>query len=330
MGLRIGMRGERVKALAGGDIIHRLRAEDEDEPLPARPMSEVGPALPQVESSRRKRRRGLADWTRWMSLATVSLAAAVVVGMTIAGKHRNEDRSDVGGYVFEPETKLDHDQQFFLENAGDLIEEARGMLERYANATTVDEVVPLIRGGERVKDRLERLWGPWGTETHFAAGEEVGNYILDDVKRPAIGLVGRKGDFSRFEVVFVREGGSMKLDWEASQGIGEIQIRELQAGSAAGGLVRAVVTLSTFHTADFPESEFHSYQLADAGGDHFIWGFARHGSPVAAAFEAEFNEGSVLLEKSTEVRATMRLAASTGGGKYHEITEMLHKGWVSP
>jgi hypothetical protein len=335
MGLRIGVgeTRERVKVSAAGDPVHRLQPSDELEPMQARPMSEAGPALPQVESGRRrKRRRGLAHWTGWMAAATVLLAVLVVGGMTLAGKKRNANRAAGSDYVFEPVTALDQDHQYFLEHAGELIEETEAVLQRYADATSVDQVLPLVRNGEQVEERLKRWWRPWGPESRFAPGDEISSHIPDQTGRPAIVLSGRKGDFSRFEMVFVREGERMKLDWEASEGVGEVQIVDLQESStAAGGLVRAVVRPATFYTSDFPEAEFRSYQLADAGGEHFLWGFARIGSPVVAAFDAEFNEGSVLLEKSEEVRATLRLARTGGGvAKCHEITEMLHKGWVSP
>lgn len=332
MGLRIGVgkARERSRPESPGDPVHRLEAEEE--PLQARPMSEAGPAVPGDPGRRRKPRRGLGHWTAWMAGATVALAAAVVIGMTISGKRKNEGRDAGRLYEFVPVTTLDGDHRYFLEYAGDLIEEAEGVLDCYAAAKTPAEVLPLVRDRDRVKERLESLWRPWGPEKPFAPGEEIGSYIIDPPPRPAIGLTGRKGDFSRFEMVFVREGGQLKLDWEASDGIGEVQIAELRAGTGSGsGAVRAVVQPSTHFTAAFPEAEFRSYRLADASGNHFVWGFARQGSAVEAALNAEFNEGTVLMEKSSELRATLRLAAASGQGTMcHEITEMLHKGWVSP
>jgi hypothetical protein len=130
----------------------------------------------------------------------------------------------------------------------------------------------------------------------------------------------------------VREGERLKLDWEASHGIGDARIADLQEGASfTGGLLRVVIRPETFYTADFPESGFQSYQLLDTTGDHSVWGFAPRGSAVARALDEEFNEGSVLLEKSGEIRATVRLAeAPASSRKCFEIAEMLHKGWVTP
>lgn len=335
MGLRIGGGNarERVKAESSAGPVHRLEAEAEDPPLHAKPMSGLGPAEPRVASAgRRKSRRGLGHWTVWMAAATCSVVVAAVGGMMLAGKKRQEGQDRGPAYVVEPVQKLDPREKYFVEHSGELIAEAEAVLGRYAAAASVEEALPLVRDAERVRERMIALWKPWGTAEAFAPGEDLSGYITDNAGRPGIGLAGRKGDFSRFEVFFVREGERMMLDWEASEGIGEVQIAELHGGAGGqGGVVRATIRPSTFHTADFPEDGYRSYQLSDAAGKHSVWGFAPQGSPVAEALDAEFNEGSVLFERNEEIRAAVRLAGSAGGsGKCYEITEMLHKGWVTP
>jgi hypothetical protein len=334
IGLRIGSGDAkgRSTAEAGKDPVHRLGAEDEELPLQAKPMSEVGPAEPGVSSRDRKAKRGLAHWTLWMSAATGLIVVAAVVGLLLAGKGKPTNSESKPGYVFEREQQLDREQEYFLVHSGDLIEEAEKLLEVYVTAASVEQALPLVRNAEQVKERMTRLWQPWGAGPMLAAGEKIEGYVTEESGLPGISLKGRKGDFSRFEMIFVREGERLKLDWEASYGIGEVQIAELQAGAPAEGrVVRGNIGPAEFYTLEFPESDFQSFQLEDASGDHFIWVFARLGSTVAKTLEREFNEGSVLLEKSGRIRASVRLTGSGGGsGKCYEITEMLHKGWVTP
>lgn len=337
IGLRIGSGGTTERARLEGDpsdeSVHRLGAAEEDEePLQARQMSEVGPAEPRVSSRGRKAKKGLTHWTVWMAVATCLVAVAAVVGLMVVGKGKPSNADSAPGYVFIKEQELDQDQEYFLVNAGELTAEAEKLLAQYAAATSVEQVLPMVRDAERVKDRMSRLWQPWGSGTMLAAGGKVEGVLIDDSKRPGICLKGRKGDFSRFEMVFIREAERLKLDWEASYGMGEIQIAELQEGKLADGqVVRGSLRPAEFYTREFPEAEFGSFRMVDASGDHFIWVFARLGSEVAKALEQEFNERSVLLDKSGEIRATVRLSGPGGGsGKCHEITEMLHKGWVTP
>lgn len=334
IGLRIGSSEAkgRAPAEAGKDPVHRLGSEDEELPLQAKPMSEVGPAEPRVSSRDRKAKRGLAHWTLWMAAATGMLVVAAVVGLLHAGKGKPTNSESEPGYVFEREQQLDREQEYFLVHSGDLIEEAENLLELYVKAESVDQALPMVRNAERVKERMTRLWQPWGAGPMLAAGEEMEGFVTEETEPPGICLKGRKGDFSRFEMIFVREGERLKLDWEASYGIGEVQIAELQEGAPAEGrVVRGDIQPAEFYTQDFPESDFRSFQLADAAGDHFIWAFARLGSAVATSLASEFNQGSVLLEKSGQIRASVRLSGSGGrSGKCYEITEMLHKGWVTP
>lgn len=334
IGLRIGSVGvkERVTPETSADPVHRLGAEDEEEPLQARPMSEVGPAVPRVSRRGRKARKGLTHWTLWMAATTGVVVVAAVVGLMVAGKGKASNSDSGPDYVFVKEQQLDREQEFFLVHSGELIEEAEQLLERYAAATSVEQALPMVRDAERVKERMSRLWQPWGPGAMLATGEKIEGFVTEDSERPGIRLKGRKGDFSPFEMQFVREGEQLKLDWEASHGIGEIQVAELQQGAPAEGqVVRGTLQPADFYTLAFPEADFRSFRMVDAGGDHFIWVFAPIGSEVAKTLEREFNEGSVLLEKSGEIRATVRLSGSGGGsGKCHLITEMLHKGWVTP
>ena len=334
IGLRIGS-GDgkgRMAAEESGDRVHRLGAADEEEPLQARPMSEVGPAEPRVSRRSRKARKGLTHWTLWMAAATCLVAVAAVVGLMVAGKGKASNTESEPGYVFEQDQQLDREQEYFLVHSGELIGEAEALLVRYAAADSVEQALPMVRDAERVKERMERLWQPWGPGPMLAPGEKIEGFVTEDSQRPGICLKGRRGDFTRFEMVFVRDGGRLTLDWEASHGIGEIQVAELQEGAAAEGrMVRGDIQPAEFYTLAFPETDFRSFRMVDASGEHFIWVFARLGSGVADSLEREFNEGSVLLEKSGQIRATVRLSGSEGGrGKCHEITEMLHKGWVTP
>jgi hypothetical protein len=334
IGLRIGSGQARdpARALPAGDPVHRLEVADGSGPLAARPMSEAGPAVPRISRGGRQRRRGLAHWTGWMAVASCGVAVAAVAGLLVSGRSGSPHVGSGPDYVFEQEEALDDEQEYFLVNSGELAGEAEALLERYAAVTSVEQALAMVRGAARVRARMERLWQPWGPGARFAGGEEIQNFIMQGAGRPAICLTGRKGDFSRFELVFVREGERLKLDWEASHGIGEVQIADLQgAVPAPGGVVRAVIRPATFHPAEFPEERFRSYQLSDAGGEHFVWAFTPRGSVIATALKQEFNEGSVLLESRGETRATVRLAGSGNPGlKCFEITEMLHKGWVTP
>lgn len=331
IGLRIGTGAAEPAAMPEATAeVHRLEAAAAVEPVKARPMSVAGPAGPYVPR-RRTKSRNLTLWTTWMAAGTCAAAVAAVAGLMIAGN--NKPSAPETGMTFVAKTALDQEKQSFLEDSPAVAREAEALLRRYAAARSAAEVLPLVRQPEAVKERLETLWKPWGSEPALAAGSAVESAILGDEGRPALVLSGRKGDFSRFHTVFIREGGQVKLDWEASEGIGEVQVAALREGHKVvkDALVRAIVRPGGFYTPEFPEQEYRSYQLLDASSQEFVWAFVRLDSPAAAALTAEFNEGSVLLEKTAEVRAVVKVSGPLREGvNLFVITEMLHKGWVTP
>ena len=331
IGLRIG--GSQAQTETGkvaSSPVHRLSAEDAAEPLRARPLSEavneVGPAAPYVPRQRRKKGKSLTAWTVWMGAGTCTLAVAAVAGVMSAKKQQQESLA----MVFAPRTTFGEERAYFLENTAALIREAETLLDQYAAAKSADEVLPLVRDAERVKDRLQALWSPMGAPSQTLPLEPV---ISDNEVRPALFLKGTKGDFTPFNIVFVRESGHLKIDWEASFAIGDAPLAELQKSKTVGkgAKVRVVVQPSSYYTPEFPESDYRSYFLLEANGEDGVRAFVRRSSRSAQLLEEEFNEGSILLDKSNEIPATLRISGPLpGGGNLFEITEMLHKGWVSP
>jgi hypothetical protein len=310
--------------------VQRLEAEDSPEPVRARPISEVinevGPAAPYVP--RRRNERSLALWTVWMAAGTCTLAVAAVAGVMAA--RAKQAQGPEPAIAFAPLESFGDDKVYFLEHSGELAREAEKLLGQYAAASSPEAVLPLVRDASRVKERLEALWKPLGA---LSPGKPLEALISDNDLRPALILKGDTADFTRFEMVFVRENGHLKIDWEASYGIGDAQLSELRKSKnvVKGAKVRVVVQPGGFYTPAFPETEFSSYQLLDAAGEEFVWGFVRKSSSTANRLEAEFNQSSVLLEKTATNPATLRISGPLHEGlNLFEITEMLHKGWVSP
>jgi hypothetical protein len=330
IGLQIGTGQTNPEPEAAGSPVQRLEAEDPSEPLRARSLSEVisevGPAAPYVP--RRHKERNLTIWTVWMAAGTCVLAVAGVAGVMASKAKRAQEPQPA--IVFAPEKSFGDEKSYFLEHMNEIAQEAEKLLGQYAKATSPDEVLPLVRDGSRVKDRLKALWQPLGPLSESVSVEPI---YVDSEVRPSLVLKGRTATFAKFDIVFVRENGHLKIDWEASNGIGDAQLSELRKSNAVvkSAKVRVVVQPREFYTPEFPEADYSSYQLVDATGEEFVWAFVRRGSRTADQLEAEFNQSSVLLEKTAANPATLRISGPLHAGvNLFEITEMLHKGWVSP
>jgi len=312
--------------------VQRLEAEESPEPLRARAISdvinEVGPAAPYVPRRRRKE-WSLKLWTVAMAAGTCALTVAAVAGvMSMKSKKAQEPEPAI---VFTPEEVFGEEKGYFLDHASELTREAEAILAQYAVASSPEAVLPLVRDASRLKERLKALWKPMGG---LSASQSVESVVSDNEVRPTLILKGDTATFEPFQLVFVREKDQLKIDWEASYGIGDAQMSELRKSKSVvkGTKVRVVIQSGGgFYAPEFPESDFVSYQLLEAGGEDFVWGFVRRSTPTAARLEAELNESSILLEKTAANTATLRISGPMREGvNLFEITEMLHKGWVSP
>lgn len=335
VGLVIGGGGSRARRQADpeeGPVL-RLEAGDQEEPLKARDMSEVGPAAPLSESrSAKKRRDRLQRATLWMAVGVCGIAIIAVGGVMASRQAAPGKKAAVEESAPEPVDTAAVEREQFVADAGKLIEEAEDASRRFAGAKSPEEALPLLRDADRVKQTFFRKWKAWGAEPAFADSQPLESDIDTASPRPSIVVSGLKGDFSPFRAVFVREGGKVLLDWEATAGAGDLDITDLKAGTEAkGAVLRAVVSTATFFTPDFAETQYSSYRLTDESGQNFAWAYAEIGSPAGKALDLELNKGSFLMHENSSIAFTLKVSGPVRPGSNHYlITEMLHKGWVSP
>jgi hypothetical protein len=328
-----GTKRNRVASESDGAPVLRLEAEENGEPLKARAMSEVGPAVPRAGSRSRRKRPGLQRLTLWMGIGVCAATVVAVGGLMALRKGDAEAKlpteAPVSPEVLSP---AQVEEAYFLDHSNELIVQAEGMLRKYASAASADEALPFLREKDRLRSVVQEKWKPWSSNPKFSAADGFVSAIDVETARPSVIVTGSKGDFSPFSAIFTRENGKLVLDWEATEGIGELQIADLRGGAVASEtMVRAVVSPSDYFTPDFPEARYRSYKLIDASGDQLVWAYVAVDSPVAAALKSGLNEDSFIMKANSGMSLTLKLSGPLRpGSNQYQITEMLHKGWVSP
>lgn len=338
IGLRIGTNTARTSVPDEEDEEEpvRLEAEDAEPRVKARDMSEVEPAAP-AAPWRGKKKRGkwdLKTWTVGMAIGSCAVAAAAVVTQLVV---RKAPAAPVEAPVVQaPVDPHRQEVDYLVSHTATLLPEAEELLQRYAAAKSPAEVLPLVRHADTVASRLAAKWKPWGEGPALATGEEVENIVEYKAAWPSLLLRGKKSNFDPFEFQFVRENGVLKIDWEASEGMGDCNMTDLQEGfKADNATVRVKVVPSNFYTPLFPESGFRSYQLSDLTRYEFVWAFAPLGSPEALVLSQALDEDSKIISKRERnervARLTLKLSGPKAeGAKIFLITGVLHQGWVTP
>lgn len=336
IGLRIGSTTARTSVPddeEDEEPVRRLEADDVEPPVKARDMSEVGPAEPRTSSKPGKKRWNLKNWTIGMSVGSCLVAAIAVVAQLVG---RSAPAASAAEIPVAPASVDPHKQEidYLVTHYATLVPEAEELLQKYAAAKSPADILPLIRNAGTVGPRMTPRWKPWGEGTPLAYGEKLENIVEYKAAWPSLLLRGKKSNFDPFELHFVREAGALKIDWEASEGMGDCSIQELQGGfKAENAIVRAKVTASKFYTPLFPESGYRSYQLSDFSRYDFVWAFAPLNSPEAAVLSEALDENSKILKdkKSKVATVTLKLSGPKAeGAKIFLITGVLHKGWVTP
>ena len=319
----------------GGAVV-KLEPLHHEEPFQANKVIPVGERVTQ-EGPRELQGEG-KDWGNahapprfWLWSAGVAIALALIAALAYHELYLI-DRKQVPGRALElvEEAKVDEVEGF--EIGGTSEETARSMAAVYAKAKTPEEVMPLIRNAERLSARLKLDWQPWNGPDNWQA--ELGHTWEVSVKGGICHglLCGQKPDFSRYGMFFVCEEGSLRIDWEATQGLGDADFATLNRGVGSGGVIRAYLTPETFYSLVFQEAEYAAYKMLAPDRDLVIWGYVKHGTPAETAlrkvFEAEKHADAPLLEQAV----TLRLAPPPKGAQKNQwlIGEMLHIDWVSP
>ncbi|MDB6078331.1 MAG: hypothetical protein JWO82_2078, partial [Akkermansiaceae bacterium] len=285
-GLEIGFRIGAQKKVAGTaawdaeesqEEVLRLEAPVEAE-LPTRlqPMeaSEVPVPFSALPRPKQKKKLTMRQWTICMAAGTVVLVVGIVFLTQLAGRKKPVNAAESQQKLEIEKVVLDQSESAdFVRNITGLNAEAEASLKRFAAATTIEQALKEVREPERVRARFVNAWRPW-PKPAFAKGDDFDAMLMEGQGKTALGLGGYRGDYTHFLMLFVKMDGKMKLDWEASFGISDIDIAEMpeKAGSAPL-VVRATIKKEAYYTPAFPETEYAAYELFDLTRDNHIWGY---------------------------------------------------------
>ncbi len=268
---------------------------------------------------------------RWLVIAGMGVGGVLVAALATQELLLSpKSKTQSNPLELVQEVKVEEMQGF--EPDGPCEENARSLLEAYAKATTPEAVLPLIRNSARLSPRLTQNWHPWLAPAEWRPSRNAAWEVSAEGGVCHGCLSGSRPDFAPYRAYFVREGDSLRIDWEATEGLGDATFASLARGIGAGGLVRCHTTPENFYSLAFPETQFRSYKLLAADLEQVVWGYVKLDNPAAAAllkvFEAAKNEDDAPADRPM----TLRLAPAPTGAQKNQwiIGELLHIDWVSP
>lgn len=319
----------------GGEVV-KLEQTVDEAPFQA---AKVIPAMPLTRRDDPRDLHGEGqDWgkarhhpLRWL-LAAGAGAAVLLVAALAAQELLLTTKKQVPAVPLEllEEVKIEEVKGFEMDGACEAT--ARSMVAAYAKAKTAAEVLPLLRDAARLAPRLNREWQPWHAPASWQPAADAEWTVAEANGRGYGCLSGRRPDFALFRAYFVRDGQALRLDWEATAGLGDTSFATLRDGLGMGGMIRAYLTPENFYSQIFPETEYRSYQLLAPDREQVVWGYVKTDSAVADALLKVFESAASRGAAGVRQPLTLRLTAPPKGSQKNQwlIGEMLHIDWVCP
>ena len=212
--------------------------------------------------------------------------------------------------------------------------QAESALAAYARAETWQQAAPLLRRDGLEEIKAAAAWRPWKLAADWLPppgclwlpyGLEAGQEGCGVV------LAGNKPDFSPFVAYFVEEEGTLRIDWQATEGYGSAGFEELANGRGEATEIRGHLAPANYYHDALPEADYRAYRLLSPDRMDALWVYARRGSDAELGLEDHWRQVNA-GETRKDMQVTVKLAAPEKRARPDQwlVEEMLHIGWLRP
>ncbi|MES2920202.1 MAG: hypothetical protein V4819_01555 [Verrucomicrobiota bacterium] len=325
-------------------------AADATPPLlaPLRRMAAEGPAVEREPRHSHKRRRGrkaggVADhsWehnsnaggsrrgekrqTRLMLAGGAVLFSLIVAGLVFSMNRGDKPVTRPVGQAAAPVVAAPtHQKAPALQERSEasLLTVAEPLTRKFLEATTVDNLLPLVRNPAVTEGRMRAFYtggkieAPGLSKFNSRGGIEfLGKFVS---------LTVRTREQEEKSLVFVETPQGMKIDWESWVGWSDISWEKfLSSKPVEGHVFRVTLSAVDYYNFGFAdESKWQSYRLLSSDGEISIYGYVEKGSML---------NQSIRLDGGTTTRALMlslKFPAGATSGSQVEIERLVADGWV--
>lgn len=272
---------------------------------------------------------------RWMVITGIVLGAVLITIAILLPRLGWKGEKRTKSYF----SSLEIDEAPVLEksaNDQDLPENAQDQSMAaaviYANAKSLDEILPLVRDRARVEPLMRQRWKPFPVGSKWAIPDEA-QWSIQRIDHREFGhLTGMLPDFNPFQMFFVKEGEKMVIDWEASSVYSETTFADLSKGQGVGGVTRGVLAPADLYTFALPEEAYQCYRVTSSDREIGIWCYVKRDNPQAEKIAALFQQSAIPREIFGEYPVTLKLEKAPADSLPNQwvISEMLHIDWITP
>ena len=237
---------------------------------------------------------------------------------------------------------------WFLGDSESVTSEVIRILNALNDAKTLEEVESFIRPSPYRSLNpisLDRLANPFIAETisdfELIIGLSKPGGGSDVEERGFLSVEGKHEDGQAFTAYFVEEevGDDKKvlLDWDATAGWGEINIKTLvQTKPRNETLIRCLVEKKAIYDIEFGDVVYSGYILSDLENGEYTFAYIPLSSEASRNLDGQLkgalDYGNFILPLKENEPATLRVRFGNekGTSRVFEITSLEHESWVRP
>ena len=273
---------------------------------------------------RLKWRRGrLIDDISWVRISITSVAMGTLVTGILVVQHIKNKRSET---LTTPPVEVDHVERWRSQIPAEF-EAALPFAERFLEARSVEQLLPVVRERQRVGALLESYY-----DTRPVAAFDGGELSLADAANVAgrvfLRLAAQAEDGRVLGLTMEKVGDDYLVDWESFVARSEVDWVEFKEAAPSGGrevMLRARLSFSDFYPPPFDNrSEFQSLLLENNDGEFFNAYMPRLDESLIKLREKMQESG----RQRYEVIVRIRYPKLNWSADEVEITEIVQTGWV--
>lgn len=201
---------------------------------------------------------------------------------------------------------------------------ARPKAESFLAATTVDQILPLVRDSEKMRAKLFEYYSHSKLRPTAISKFNASGQVSYKDSFAAVSML--TTDFELIQLAFFDGKDGLKIDWESWVGWSELPWDKLiESKPQKPTLIRTKLRTVDYYNFGFSDdSKWRAYRLSSPDGAHTLYGYTERDSLIDERLRPP--------ERSASVAVTLKIRFPEGEENRNQviIQDIVSDGWVLP
>lgn len=201
---------------------------------------------------------------------------------------------------------------------------ARPKAESFLAATTVDQILPLVRDSEKMRAKLFEYYSHSKLRPTAISKFNASGQVSYKDSFAAVSML--TTDFELIQLAFFDGKDGLKIDWESWVGWSELPWHKLiESKPQKPTLIRTKLRTVDYYNFGFSDdSKWRAYRLSSPDGAHTLYGYTERDSLIDERLRPP--------ERSASVAVTLKIRFPEGEENRNQviIQDIVSDGWVLP